>query len=244
MKRTLVAACISFLLVMAGCGDRHTRAQKELERKKIPVTADAFLENVEKGNYEIALLFLDAGVSTELKGFNGRSPLHSAVNYGHTPIVELLLSRGAQVNTKNDKEVTPLFLAVLNQNRGIVKILLEKGADPTIIAHDRESPLGLAAKGVSSEIVRMLVEKGADPDSKDGAGFTPLHNACSYSHSLEIAQVLISHGADINALNGQGFTALDMARSSEKSNQSLVIFLKEKGGKTGKEIKKPDTIKK
>ncbi len=95
-------------------------------------------------------------------------------------------------------------------------------------------------------ILKLLLDDGADPDTKDVAGWSPLHyarnNADLTKLLLEeganpnirtrdgdtplhlvagkggtaVAQLLLSRGADVNAKNSYGFTPLSIAESSDK----------------------------
>ena len=100
-------------------------------------------------NIEIVKLLLDSGVWHLLSenvivnkaDYNGWTPLHAAVYYGHERIVKLLLDSGAVINKANKFGYTPLMEAAREGHIRIVKLLLDSGAD--INAGDMKNKLNV-----------------------------------------------------------------------------------------------------
>ncbi|KAM7448499.1 BRCA1-associated RING domain protein 1 [Porites harrisoni] len=64
-----------------------------------------------------------------------------------------------------------------------------------------ETPLQVATIKGCLETVKKLLGEGADPNTKDHAGWTPLHEACNHGY-LAIAELLLDHGAMIDIPGG------------------------------------------
>ena len=72
-----------------------------------------------------------------------------------------------------------------------------------------ESPLHVAVKRGDIEKVRSLLSEGANANSKDHAGWRPIHESMREGdNALRIIRLLVDHGADINAQSDSGNTAL------------------------------------
>ena len=76
--------------------------------------------------------------------------------------------------------------------------------------------------------------------ASDEHGGTPLHWAAALGR-VEMARRLIEAGADVNARDDNGFTPLDATNydreSAKKAKLEIAGLLREKGGKTAKEIR-------
>lgn len=72
-----------------------------------------------------------------------------------------------------------------------------------------ESPLHVAVKRGDIEKVRSLLSDGANANSKDHAGWRPIHESMrDGENALRIIRLLVDYGADINAQSDSGNTAL------------------------------------
>ena len=72
-----------------------------------------------------------------------------------------------------------------------------------------ESPLHVAVKRGDLDKVKSLLLEGADVNSKDHAGWRPIHEAMREGdNALNIIRLLVEHNANINALSDSGSTAL------------------------------------
>jgi ankyrin repeat protein len=100
-----VTLAVLVVLVAAGCGSN-----------------DLFTA-VEAGDAEKVEKLLDGSASPDLKGPEGRTPLHVAAEKGDMQMVQLLLDKGAQAFVKDDRGRTPLHLAARADHHQVVRVL-------------------------------------------------------------------------------------------------------------------------
>ncbi|XP_048745066.2 tyrosine-protein kinase HTK16-like [Ostrea edulis] len=88
-----------------------------------------------------------------------------------------------------------LHRAVMEGNEETVTAILQHRLCPSVNAKNELGTTALhdAAKYGKTAIAKKLIDKGADVHSKDRAGFTPLHRACSANYA-DVVAVLIKHG--------------------------------------------------
>jgi ankyrin repeat protein len=131
----------------------------------------------------------------------GDTPLHVAIQEGHTQAARLLIERGADPDARGS-HWGPLTAAAVRGNVPIVRLLLARGADVNGRLHPGEqtveySPLGMACNREQFEAARALLEHGADVNLANRAGYTPLMNL--KTDHLDFARLLIERGADPRA---------------------------------------------
>ena len=90
----------------------------------------------------------------------GYTPLHRAVESGHTDVVELLLTHGADVNAKAGGESTPLHLAAGYGYKDVAKFLLTNKAEVNAMDNGGNTPLHLAAAGGHKDVAELLLAQG------------------------------------------------------------------------------------
>ena len=91
-----------------------------------------------------------------------------------------------------------------------------------------ESPLHVAVKRGDIDKVRSLLLDGVDVNSKDHAGWRPIHEAMREGeYALDIISLLVDYGADINAKSETGNTALHDATAY--MSEEIIKYLVENG---------------
>ena len=132
-------------------------------------------------------------------------------------MVKHLLQAGADANEVPTKRGWSLLWEVDPfDNCKVLSQLLLGGAEGNKQTMDRwRTPLHVAASvGANPEAVEVLLDMGADPNVADHCGWTPLHWAIVWRHSI-IVEMLLNKGAETHHL-AQTFgiyhgTALHMA---------------------------------
>lgn len=79
-------------------------------------------------------MLLDAGVPTELRAKNDKTPLHYAAERNQEALVEMLLDAGADVDASGEDGMRPLHYAVLGTDTSsrIIKMLLLRGGSASL----------------------------------------------------------------------------------------------------------------
>ena len=159
-----------------------------------------------EGQAEFAALLIEHGADIEAKLLDGRTtPLCRAVAQGHLDAAKVLLAKGANVNTRPSGR-TLVHVAMHMDHQDMVRLLLTKGL--------QVPPIHEAAYFGDLDTVKTLVAEGTEVNTKDEAGYMPLHCALCGGHK-EIVQFLLGEGADVNVKTAADRTPLCFAQTAE-----------------------------
>ena len=190
-------------------------------------------------HFQIANHLHHNGAHMNVRGDNGKSPLHSAVSYGDLEMVQVLLDYKTDVNAQDDYNWTPIHEVssrypfqdqvpnISISRPDVARLLLERGADPNARMKNGLTPLHVAAKDGRVEVARVLLKHGANVGTEDNKGRTPFHAAVDYSEQrgwegnadyasgkLDVVRVLLEHGANACAEDNERRTPLQTAAGS------------------------------
>jgi ankyrin repeat protein len=239
-----------------------TPAARELSRLQVPFTTAEFLERIRQGDYGIARLFLDAGMSPSAADEQGTSALMMAAAVGNRDIVDALLERGAEVDARNPSGMTALMWCAASRTSSlpVLERLLAAGADPSASANGL-SALPLAATRGNGEAARALarhprtakefgerlkvgpldvidqfLSAGMDPNVVvTDNGMRALALAALFGQAAVVARLLAA-GADVESADAEGLTALMWALNGQRSSVPLVQALLDHGA----DVDRPD----
>src|SRR5215217_1904840 len=96
MTRTIIFPLILVLAIFStGCRKSADAARLELAQMNIAFTEAAFIDAARQGDTSALALFLDAGMSTETKTYDGQPALSVAALSNQADALKLLLMKGA-----------------------------------------------------------------------------------------------------------------------------------------------------
>ena len=150
------------------------------------------------------------GINLNIRGHNGRTPLHDAVVFIKLEGMRALLAAGADLNIQDNIGRTPLIAAVIANNQEAIRALITAGADLNIQDSRGETALSRAARLDNLEAIRALIEAGADLNVQDHDGKTTGSLALQYAlqgNNPETIRVLIAAGANPDIQDNQGRSA-------------------------------------
>ncbi|WP_353283592.1 ankyrin repeat domain-containing protein [Wolbachia endosymbiont (group A) of Pogonocherus hispidulus] len=176
----------------------------------------------------IKCLINQPGLDVNVRGLNGKTPLHCAIEFDELSMVDLLLTKKninpfvednegktsldyakegkkaeilqALISNKYGSEQDSLLhLAAMIGEINAVRYLIRKGIDVNVRNALHHTPLHLAAGIGHENVVKILVEEGsAEIDVFDARNQTPMHYAVN-NKKLEIVKLLLKLGADVNS---------------------------------------------
>ncbi|KAJ3609681.1 hypothetical protein NHX12_024194 [Muraenolepis orangiensis] len=115
----------------------------------------------------------------------GRTCLHAAAAGGNLECVDLLLNAGADFNRRDNFGRSPLHYAAANCNHHCVLALVGSGSSVNELDKRGCSSLHYAAAGdAEGKCLEYLLRNDADPGMRDLHGFSPVHYASAYGHTL------------------------------------------------------------
>ncbi|WP_253303083.1 ankyrin repeat domain-containing protein [Wolbachia endosymbiont of Phyllotreta cruciferae] len=176
----------------------------------------------------IKCLINQPGLDVNVRGLNGKTPLHCAIEFDELSMIDLLLTKKninpfvedndgktsldyakegkkaeilqALINNKYGSEQDNLLhLAAMIGEVNAVRYLIGKGVDVNVRNALHHTPLHLAAGIGHAEVVKILIREGkAEIDVFDARNQTPMHYAVN-NKKLEIVKLLLKLGADVNS---------------------------------------------
>lgn len=168
MKR-IVLILVAYLVVIQASAFAMTKieALDSLGKKGIPLTQVEFFNNIQKADYQLVSLMLDAGISPDVRDSEGRTALMIAAYYDQRLIAEELLKCGANINAKTNLGGNALFYAVLSGKEDIVDRLITYGIDRTVTNSKGDSAYSLARKNGYLTIAQTLKNMSAPKTSTE-----------------------------------------------------------------------------
>jgi hypothetical protein len=149
-------------------------------------------------HFQTADLLRHNGADLDARGYDGKTPLHSAAYSGNFEVVQILIEYDpAYINAGDKDGETPLFCASEGHNfkdGSVVRLLLEHGADINAPSQYGWTPLHVASYLGALEVVRLLLEHGADVEVKKNVPKTALQVAAERGRD-EVMKLLREHGA-------------------------------------------------
>jgi len=194
------------------------------------------------GCADIERLLVRHGADPGAVNGEGRTPLHTALEYNNTTR-QILIDLGVPVDAAAAAALNdvPRLAALLDADPGLVEDrttrltplewaayhnaldtaleLLRRGGDPN------DGALLCAASVAAVAMGELLLTAGAGPNATPaGRGFTALHVAAAMRYTddgTDFVQLLLSSGADPGAVTEDGRTPLDVARCAlERERES------------------------
>jgi hypothetical protein len=149
-------------------------------------------------HFQTADLLRHNGADTDVRGQNGRNPLHAAAFSGNSEVVRILIEYNpADINARDENGSTPLHWASNGRyfkDGSVLRLLLQHGADINVQSQIGRTPLHWASFNGMLEVVRLLLEHGADVEAKNNNGKTALQEAADRGHD-EVVELLREYGA-------------------------------------------------
>jgi ankyrin repeat protein len=148
-------------------------------------------------HFQTADLLRRNGADLDVRGTEGRNPLHAAAFSGNFEVVRKLIEYDhAAINAGDRNGWTPLHWASVSRyfkDGSVFRLLLEHGADMSAQTRSGQTLLHVASTG-GLEAVRLLLELGADVEAEKDDGETALQVAAKYRFN-EALKILLEHGA-------------------------------------------------
>ena len=114
-------------------------------------------------------LLLVHGAKVNIKGRQGRTPLHYAIVLEQEKKADIILRGGGDPNARDNDGRTPLHCAILSQTMSLQFLgrLIDAGADVNAEDSCGHTPLYEAAFGHKRGVMAFLVERGASSSLRD-----------------------------------------------------------------------------
>lgn len=234
------------IVLLAGCGDDPAdEAMGVLREAGYAFDGVDFHRAARDNDARGVGAFLASGMSVDMLGEDGLTPLATACRAGAVDAARVLLDAEADGRGVGPRGRTPLMLAAEAGSAPLCRLLIERGADARVRdeegwhalalavwhgqaaaaellagqapAADVDESLLLAALNGQVEMADMLLRRGGSVMVRDADGRTPLMLAAAHGHP-EMARLLMDNGANRFELTGEeGWTAAQLAAGAAEA---------------------------
>jgi hypothetical protein len=171
-----------------GGEDIRKEARAALLDMGIPYSVEALENCIDEGKNQAAVLFLEAGFSSNTRNKSGVPLLSLAARAGNRRLVNTLLKAGAEVNLQAaDRDSSALIDGAMGKHSGIVEDLLAAGADVNLKSKDGQSALVISVGLNDTVCAELLLKAGANPDDPDSLGASARRYAVLFNKPAMVA---------------------------------------------------------
>lgn len=167
------------------------KARKTLESRGVSFTEDSFLECVRSGKVEDVGLFLEAGMSPDVRGTDGISAVQAAVEANQPGVLSALADRGADLGAKDSDGNSLLIRAILEHHEEIGITLIARGAPVDARNNAGFSAAMLCARENQTGIAEALLHAGADVLVKNHASGETALNMAAQRGFLKMVELML-----------------------------------------------------
>ncbi|WP_333023611.1 ankyrin repeat domain-containing protein [Wolbachia endosymbiont of Pentidionis agamae] len=158
----------------------------------------------------IKCLINQPGIDINTRGFNGKTPLHCAIELDELCLVELLLAE-KNINPFLEDNDGKTSLDYASKKVGILQALIGNK-----YGTEKDSLLHLAAVVNEAKAVRFLIHNGVNVNEQNALLHTPLHLAAGAGHE-KIVEILVNEGnADKDILDSRNHTPIHYATNNKR----------------------------
>ncbi|KAM4526329.1 LOW QUALITY PROTEIN: ankyrin repeat domain-containing protein 61-like [Fundulus diaphanus] len=146
----------------------------------------------------------------------------------------VLIGYGADVDAVDSTGMTRLHVAAGIPHTAITACLISQGAQVNMwMQHSGNSPLHIAAIAMKTKTTKILEEdisicellELAQPSTRNQAGVSPLHQACSLGHE-ELVDLLLRYRASVNELSLAGENCLFLFLNHSPDTRKRFLLMK------------------
>ena len=179
--------------------------------------------------YAVHVLINEFNCDKNVKGYKGRSILHSACAAGEATVQILICDYKADVTARDDEGNTPLHVAAMNGREDVVKFLVNKpGCDVKVIGQLGWSLLHSACVSNEASLVRF-VSQHISPWVVDDNGDTPLH-ICARLGNVHSVKALLELDPPVMSRNKLGQTPRDLEKMKKPTIRYIDEYMKDHKG--------------
>lgn len=236
MKKLSLSLCAAALLMsLSACDDTMDpndpqSVRKYLDKQKIAVTGNNFVNAAASGDTAKMTLFLQAAFEIDTPNDGGNNAVAILVNKGNVEMLKWVFAHGAKANVTNGNGESVLDNAVSMgpTHVEVVKLLLEQLKAEGVEYSNLTSAVIYAAKTGNVEMLRILGDAGVPLENRGADGYYPIHLAVKGGH-YDALMYLIEKKVDVNVKCKQGYSVLDWAKNEGYTR--LIAAVKKAGGK-------------
>jgi ankyrin repeat protein len=185
-------------------------------------------------------ILLAYGVDIKAKSYNGRTPLHYAVNAECANITSKLLQHGIAPRHLDFRYVTPFLIVSAAGQVNLMPILIQLEDDKTAVDIDGRTVLQYAAQQTQLQAFIYLLDAGWDPYQRDRWSCSPIYYALSkpgfaaYIHAkdLDLSHLALSSEKPIFVNIPKTSAALRFYRAFPEPGRLRYVNSKSKTGLT------------